>query len=130
METDKSIPGAKAERSKLKRLHQILNAPELVPEQAYRMSSGLYPLVSYINHCIGLYLSKSYDLIPLFLGRARSFMQERPPQPNAVAYYEWVDTYLLQMAYVLKNFTGVSSEQLSLYLPAELMGAGPQEVPE
>ncbi len=127
---DLSIPGAKEERAKLKRLHQILNTSDLVPDQAYRMSSGLYPLVSFVNHCIGLYLSKNYDVIPLFLSRAHAFMQDRPLQPNAVAYSKWVDIYLLQMAYVLKHFTGTSAELLALHLPAELMDAGPQDIPE
>lgn len=127
---DLSVPGAKEERAKLKRLHQILNASVLVPEQAYRMSSGLYPLVSFVNHSIGLYLSKNYDVIPLFLARAHAFMQDRPSQPNAAAYSKWVDIYLLQMAYVLKHFTGISAEQLALHLPPELMEAGPQDVPE
>lgn len=127
---DLSIPGAKEERAKLKRLHQILNASEFIPEQAYRMSSGHYPLVRFVNHSIGLYLSKNYDVIPLFLARAHSFMQDRPPQPNAAAYYKWVDIYLLQMAYVLKHFTGISAELLELHLPPELVDAGPQELPE
>lgn len=126
---DLSIPGAKEERAKLKRLHQILNASDLVPEQAYRMSSGLYPLVSFVNHSIGLYLSKCYDVIPLFLARAHSFMQDRPPQSNATAYYKWVDVYLLQMSYVLRCFTGVAPELLELHLPPELMDAGPQDIP-
>ncbi|MBG6288403.1 hypothetical protein I5I61_13190 [Pseudomonas nitroreducens] len=130
MEMDLSIPGAKEERAKLKRLHQILNTSDLVPDQAYRMSSGLYPLVSFVNHCIGLYLSKNYDVIPLFLARAHSFMQERPPQSNATAYYKWVDAYMLQMAYVLRCFTGVAPELLDLHLPPELMEAGAQDIPE
>lgn len=127
---DLSIPGAKEERAKLKRLHQILNTSDLVPDQAYRMSSGLYPLASFVNHCIGLYLSKNYDVIPLFLARAHAFMQDRPLQPNAAAYSKWVDIYLRQMAYVLKHFTGTSAELLALHLPAELMDAGPQDIPE
>lgn len=127
---DLSIPGAKEERAKLKRLHQILNTSDLVPDQAYRMSSGLYPLVSFVNHCIGLYLSKNYDVIPLFLARAHSFTQDRPPQSNATAYYKWVDAYLRQMAYVLKSFTNIASELLALHLPPELMQAGPQDIPE
>ncbi|MFV3335472.1 hypothetical protein ACNFIA_31505 [Pseudomonas sp. NY15437] len=127
---DLSIPGANEERAKLKRLHQILNTSDLVPDQAYRMSSGLYPLVSFVNHCIGLFLSKNYDVIPLFLARAHSFMQDRPPRPNAAVYFKWVDIYLRQMAYVLKHFTGISAELLALHLSAELMEAGPQDIPE
>lgn len=71
MEIDLSIPGAKAERAKLARLHQVLNASEVVPDQAYRISSGSYPLISYVNHIIALYFSKNYDVIPL--GRMHSF---------------------------------------------------------
>lgn len=129
VEMDLSIPGAKEERAKLKRLHQILNTSDLVPDQAYRMSSGLYPLVSFVNHCIGLYLSKNYDVIPLFLGRAYSFMQDRPPRSTATAYYKCVDAYLLQMAYVLRCFSAVAPELLELHLPPDLIEAGPQDIP-
>lgn len=130
MEMDLSIPGAKAERAKLTRLHQVLNASEIVPDQAYRMSSSSYPLVSYVNHIIALYLSKNYDVIPLFISRAHAFMQQHPQKPNTTAYYEWVEIYLRQMAYVLRSFTSVSMEALDFHLPPELKRSESQGTPE
>lgn len=125
MELDLSIPGAREERAKLKSFHSHLNHPEVVPEQVYRRNSSGYPLVSYLNNICGLYLSKNYEVIPVFISRAHQHMQEHPASANSKAYYELASIYIRQMAYVLSTYTSISKECLGL-IPDEILDAGPQ----
>jgi hypothetical protein len=122
MEIDLSIIGAKSERQKLKDLHVLLNKEDVVPEQAYRMSRANYSLVCFVNNIICLYLSKNYEVIPIFISRAHRHMVDFPANPAAKAYYEHVYRYLCQMAYVLKTYTSVSSESIAL-IPNDVLNA-------
>jgi hypothetical protein len=130
MELDLSKPGAKEERAKLKRFHALLNDPSLVPEQAYRRNMAIYPLVCYINNIIGLFLSKNYEVIPIFVGRALRHIEEYPSSPTSAPYYQLVSQYLKQIVYVLKNFTAISEESLHSFIPEEVLQAGSQEEPD
>jgi hypothetical protein len=125
MERDLSIPSAREERAKLKLFHSHLNHSEIVPEQAYRRNSGSYLLVSYLNNICGLYLSKNYEVIPIFINRAHQHMQEYPPSASSKAHYELASAYIRQMAYVLSTYTNITKECLSL-IPDEILAAGPQ----
>jgi len=129
MDLDLSIAGAKEERAKLKQFHTILNSPSIVPEQAYRMSANLYPLVCYINNIIGLYLSKNYEVIPLFINRALKHINTHPAQPAGIAYHDTVTLYLRHMAHVLKSYSSMSHELLCELIPEEVLNAGPQQIP-
>lgn len=130
MELDLSIPGAREERAKLKLLHSHLNHPEVIPEQVYRRNSSGYPLASYLNNICGLYLSKNYEVIPIFINRAHQHMEEHPASANSKAYYELAGAYIRQMAYILSTYTNITKECLS-FIPAEILAAGPQAlVPE
>ena len=129
MELDLSIPGAKEERAKLQQFHALLNHERVIPEQAYRMSKSVYPLVCFANNIVALHCSKNYEVIPIFIARAYKHMAENPPAPAAVAYYALLARYLRQMAFVLQQFTSVSRETLLAHIPAEVSEAGPQEVP-
>jgi len=64
------LEGAKEARKTIKRFHECLNSPRLVPEQCYRRNHSTYSLVHYVNQITGLFLSKNYAPIPIFLGRA------------------------------------------------------------
>lgn len=129
VDIDISIPGAREERAKLKAFHALLNHTDIVPEQAYRRNSLVYPLVSYLNNICGLYLSKNYEVIPIFIERAHNHMQELGASANSAAYYELASAYLRQVAYVLSHFTVTSNERLG-YIPSEILQAGPQPVPQ
>jgi hypothetical protein len=94
MELDLSKPGAKEERAKLKRFHALLNDPGLVPEQAYRRNASAYPLVCYVNNIIGLFLSKNYEVIPIFVSRALRHIEEHPSSLTSAPYYQLVSQYL------------------------------------
>ena len=129
MDLDLSIAGAKEERAKLKQFHLLLNSSGIVPEQAYRMSANLYPLVCYINIIIGLYLSKNYEVIPLFINRALLHINNHPAQPSGIAYQAAAMLYLQHMAHVLKSYSAISDELLYELIPGEVLNAGPQKVP-
>ena len=129
MDLDQSIAGAKEERAKLKLFHVLLNSPNIVPEQAYRMSANLYPLVCYINNIIGLYLSKNYEVIPLFISCALSHINNHPAQPAGIAYQTTAMLYLQHMAHILKSYSAISHEFLHELIPEEILNAGPQQIP-
>jgi hypothetical protein len=127
-ELDLSMPGAREERLKLKRFHARLNDAEVVPEQAYRMAGQLFPLVCFVNNIAGLWASKNYEVIPIFIARAHAHMSRYPAGPAATAYYDLLSRYLGQMAFVLKSFSALSAESLEL-IPEAVLNAGPQEAP-
>lgn len=126
---DLSIEGAREARAVVKAFHTLLNSPGLVPEQCYRMSKIHYSLVSYVNNMVGLFLSKNYDVIPVFIGRAAKHMEDFPATPSASAYYVIVSKYLAQMAYFLRSFTSVSKEEILCFVPASVLNAGAQPAP-
>lgn len=72
------MEGAKAARKALQQLQKCLNAPDVVPEQCYRMNSATYPLVCYINQLTALFLSGNYPVIPIFLDRAYRALTDVP----------------------------------------------------
>jgi type IV secretory pathway protease TraF len=127
-ELDLSAPGARDERAKLKRFHARLNHSDVVPEQAFRMASSMFPLVCYVNNIVALYTSKNYEVIPIFISRAHGQILQCQAAPAAAAYLDLVSRYLRQIAYVLKAFSAVSPDALSA-IPDEILAAGPQEAP-
>ncbi|MGL6011790.1 MAG: hypothetical protein ACRC0J_09840, partial [Shewanella oncorhynchi] len=62
--------GAKEARRHIKQFQEYINSPRLVPDQCYRMASSTYALVCYVNQITGLYFSKNYSVILIFLQRA------------------------------------------------------------
>lgn len=43
---------------------------------------------------MGLYLSKNYDVIPVFIGRAAQHMSDFPASSDSTPYYELASRYL------------------------------------
>lgn len=125
--TELSAEGAKESRSVIKQFHSCLNNSGVVPEQAYRRNSGSYPLVCYINNIVGLFLSKNYEVIPIFVARAAEHMATYPPSVATTTYYELANRYLAQIVYHLRNFIG-SIEYWDDRIPTSLLEAGPQQV--
>ncbi|MFZ6844222.1 hypothetical protein [Undibacterium sp. RuTC16W] len=123
-----SITGGKEERTKLKQFHIMLNHANIVPEQSYRMSGTIYPLVCYVNNIVALYGSKNYEVSPIFISRVINHMDDHPAPPAASAYYDMIARYIRQMTYVLKNYSEIRIETLELFVPAEVLHAGSQEI--
>lgn len=74
--------------------HTQLNCSDIVPPHCYRRNKVHYDLVSYVNNIIGLYLSKNYEVIPVFIGRAARHMEEFPAGPESMPYYQLASRYL------------------------------------
>lgn len=125
---DLSTEGAKESRFVIKQFHACLNSLDVIPEQAYRRNSGSYPLVCYINNVVGLFLSKNYEAIPIFVARAVEHMATFPPSAASAAYYVLAKRYLMQVVYHLRNFVdGV--DEWGYRIPASFLEAGPQQLP-
>lgn len=124
-----SIEGAGEARSVVKAFHAILNSPGIVPEQCYRRNKVSYLLVCYINNIIGLFLSKNYEVIPVFIARAATHMAENPPSAGSAAYYAVAERYLAQMSFFISSFTSVPREEIDTHIPTELLARGKQHPP-
>jgi hypothetical protein len=124
-----SVKGAHEARSVVKAFHAVLNSPSLIPEQCYRRNKVSYPLVCYVNNIIGLFLSKNYDVIPVFIARAAMHMAENPPSLGSEAYYTIVTKYLAQMSFFISSFTSVPREEIEVHIPTEFLALGKQEAP-
>ena len=124
-----SIEGAREVRSVVKAFHAVLNSPSLVPEQCYRRNKVSYLLVCYVNNIIGLFLSKNYEVIPVFIARAATHMAENPPSLGSEACYTVAERYLAQMSFFISSFTSVPREEIETHIPAALLAQGKQEPP-
>ena len=123
------LEGAHQSRRVIKRFHAILNSDTLIPEQGYRRNHSIYPLVCYVNNIIGLFLSKNYDVIPVFVARAAEHMVRHPASPASHGYYVVVTRYLSQVVYHLISFIP-DAEFDRERIPASIIDGGPQEPPE
>lgn len=117
------MEGAKAARKALQQLQKCLNAPDVVPEQCYRMNSATYPLVCYINQLTGLFLSDNYPVIPIFLDRAYRALTDVPHARVSEAYRVLALDYLGQMARFVVQYGGLSEDERYLKdcIPAALL---------
>lgn len=126
---DLSKPGAKEARATIKQYHVYLNSSDILPEQWAKPSAGHFFLVSYVNTIIGLFISKNYEPIPLFIMRAFKFLQEVPASPVSERYRILVRRYLYQMAYFLQTYTSTSQDSIQAFIPEEVLNAGSQPPP-
>lgn len=125
--TDISTEGSKESRAIIKQLHVRLNGADLIPEQAFRRNSGTYPLVCYVNNIMGLFLSKNYDPIPVFVARAAQHTADFPPTAASSAYYAVVTQYLSQVVDHLQHFVS-GIEHWDDRIPKHILDAGQQVV--
>ena len=82
--------------------HRRLNADDVLPALAHRRNAAVYPLVGYVNHVIGCYLSGNFAAIPLFIERARQHMAASPAVPRTETYYTEVAADLDMIEAVLR----------------------------
>jgi hypothetical protein len=124
--------GAKAARLVIKRFQAHINSPRLVPDQCYRMASKTFSLVCYVNQVTGLYLSKNYAVIPIFLRRAHEQLvmvhSERVSEP----YRQLVLQYLSHVAHFIVEYSCLSDdeEHNANLIPQELLDIIPGPLPE
>jgi hypothetical protein len=122
--------GAKEARKIIKRFHECLNSPRLVPEQCYRRNHGTYSLVHYVNQITGLFLSKNYAPIPIFLNRAFSEFNRIQNDLVSEPYRRIVLSYLSHMAFFINEYCEFESDETTKsFIPKELLEHGCQDAP-
>lgn len=124
--------GAKEARRTIKRFQEHINSPRLVPDQCYRMSSSTYPLVGYVNQITGLYLSKNYAVVPIFLQRAYEQLCKASPERVSEPYRELVLHYLSHVAHFVVGYNCLAHDEghLVQFIPRELLDIVPAVLPE
>ncbi|QDS92496.1 hypothetical protein FF011L_12410 [Roseimaritima multifibrata] len=98
----------------LEQLHGRLNRAGVPPDGCYKRNTVWYPLVSYINTIIALYLSDNYDVIPVFVMRATNTHADIAKEHKHV-YLDLVAEYLHLIVTHLRE-TGFTEEQLAPYV--------------
>lgn len=121
--------GAKEARREIKRFQEHLNAAHVIPDQCYRMASSTYPLVCYVNQITGLFLSKNYYIIPLFLQRAHHALLENQAEKVSEPYRHLVEQYLSHVAHFMVNYHCLADDEqgvMSPLIPAALLKVDPK----
>jgi hypothetical protein len=124
--------GAKEARKEIRRFQEHINSPRLAPDQCYRMSSTSYVLVCYVNQVTGLFLSKNYYVIPIFLRRAYDMLDKVSPERVSEPYRNLVKQYLSHVAHFIVDYRclGEDEQQVIDFIPEELLQIEPKTLPE
>ena len=124
--------GAKEARRTIKRFQEHINSPRLVPDQCYRMASTTYQLVCYVNQITGLYLSKNYSVVPIFLQRAHEQLRKANSERVSEPYRELVLHYLSHVAHFVIEYNCLNDDESHLvqFIPRELLDIIPSLFPE
>ncbi|UQV43532.1 hypothetical protein KIV45_16400 [Janthinobacterium lividum] len=124
--------GAKDARQEIKRYQEHINSPRLCPEQCYRMASPTYALVCYVNQVTGLFLSKNYYMIPIFLQRAYGVLLALKPERVSEPYRNLVEQYLSHVARFIVNYQCLAEDeqQAAQCIPPALLATVPVSLPQ
>ncbi len=74
--------------------HKKLNSKKYSPRFGFRRNASVYPLICYVNNIVGCFLSHHEAPIPVFIGRARTYMVDFPDIAGSPEYYKMVTSYL------------------------------------
>ena len=85
-----------------------LNSKEFAPARGFRRDVTVYSLVCYLNNITGCYLSKNAEPISIFIGRARSHMEDHPAGDDWGIYYKMAADYLSLVESHLQDIWGQS----------------------
>lgn len=122
--------GAKEARRIIKQFQEHINSPRLVPDQCYRMASSTYSLVCYVNQVTGLFLSKNYCVLPIFLQRAFDQLQKENNERVSEPYRNLVTQYLSHVAHFLVNYDCLPGENgAKESIPMALLNMLPEPLP-
>lgn len=124
--------GAKEARKEIKRFQEHINSPRLVPDQCYRMASPTYALVCYVNQVTGLFQSKNYYVVPIFLQRAYDLLSKASPERVSEPYRNLVEQYLSHVAHFMVDYRclGEDEQQVMEFIPQALLKIAPKPLPE
>lgn len=124
------LSGAKAARKEIEKFHLLLNHDAMIPAQCYRMSNNLYSMVCYTNQVVALFVSKNFQMIPVFINRAYKQLKQFDDQPGTVGYRTLVLDYLCQVTFYLENYCNLDPEWFKDRIPAEISEGGSKIAPE
>lgn len=82
---------------KIELMHEQLNSKALVPGRSYRRNVVVYELLCYVNNIVACYVAKNEEPIPIFIGRARTYLASAKPSEEWSGYYAYVEQYLNEM---------------------------------
>lgn len=124
--------GAKDARQEIKRYQEHINSPRLCPDQCYRMASPTYALVGYVNQVTGLFLSKNYYMIPIFLQRAYGVLLALKPERVSEPYRHLIEQYLSHVAHFIVNYQCLAEDerQAAQCIPPGLLATVPVSLPQ
>jgi hypothetical protein len=124
--------GAKDARKEIKRFQEHINSPRLAPDQCYRMASTTYILVCYVNQVTGLFLSKNYYVIPIFLQRAYDMLSKVNPERVSEPYRNLVEQYLSHVAHFIVDYQclGEDEQHVTQLIPEALLRIEPRALPD
>lgn len=120
----------KSARKEIEKFHLLLNHQAMIPAQCYRMSDNLYSLVCFTNQIVALFISKNYQMIPIFIERVFKQLQRVESQPGVMGYRHLVYDYLCQVSYYLAQFGDLDEEWFKSRIPQELLDAGAKNAPQ
>lgn len=73
--------------------HKRLNSPEFIPPYGYRRDKCNWELVSYVNTLVACVLSDNHKGVDLFIGRAKWYIENNPPNNETSDYYALAESY-------------------------------------
>ena len=83
-------------------LQKKLNAPEVIPVRGFRRNVSIYQLICYVNNITGCYISRNLEPVPIFIERAKQFMEENDSGEHE-EYFSLVSKYIDAMEKNLPN---------------------------
>lgn len=87
------------ESKKIEAIHSQLNTKGFVPSRGFRRNVMVYELVCYVNNIIACYVSKNEEPIPIFIKRARLFIENAKSDSEWQPYYSSVSAYLNEVEF-------------------------------
>ena len=98
--------------SEINKLHLKLNANGMMPKGSYRRNTGHYIVHQYVNCIIGLYISKNYDVIPVFIKRLTKFLSSTEHDKQHIFYSNVSDYIALMKRFINDQELSESSRKI------------------
>jgi hypothetical protein len=126
---EQAKPHKKEIKKDLAKYHFALNHPEVLPEQWIRINHSNHVIVCWVNSLICLFNSGNYEPLPIFIGRVYKRLNENNLKTIGEPYRNLVNLYCAQLSYFIMNYTSIEGEEITNYLPQNILFAGPTYFP-
>lgn len=108
-------------RSEIEKYTRILNAKGFFPSGYYQLDHPAYPLLSYINQTIALWLSDNCEAIPSFIGLAYSEWLQAADNTLTANEARIIFDYLSHLSYYLKWFVVINADDFEKHIAPQLL---------